>query len=295
MGLQFTFHKLQVGIPRLPGMSFNFSITNPHARVSRIWSYNFALYHVPNPAIADLQFLGPLVANSAFLPDWLNDFPQSQVRPCELVWNYERKQLQSIEDSRNGDIAFEIKGTLLVASDYASGAAAQREVAWDVPYLNNAYPIRLTIPQSDWVKLLDEMKFTHMLLYEFPAPAFHPAFARSAQHWREAWDYHRKNEPDSALMACFKAFECLGFELQGTTAVTRQQLVNLLLANEPPAKQEAFHEVLEKLTHFMHLGRHAKGHPSKVHRDDAEMILLCAISLLGYLSKQHSRGSAPHP
>jgi hypothetical protein len=295
MGLQFTFHKLQVGIPRLPGMSFNFSIANPHARVSRIWSYNFALYHVPNPAIADLQFLGPLVANSAYLPDWLNDFPQSQVRPCELVWNYERKQLQSIEDSRNGDIAFEIKGSLLLASDYASGAATQREVAWDVPYLNNAYPIRLTIPQSDWVKLLDEMKFTHILLYEFPAPAFHPAFARSAQHWREAWDYHRKNEPDSALMACFKAFECLGFELQGTTAVTRQQLVKLLLANEPPAKQEAFHEVLEKLTHFMHLGRHAKGHPSKVHQDDAEMILLCAISLLGYLSKQHSRGSAPHP
>ncbi len=127
MGLQFTFHKLQVGIPRLPGMSFNFSIINPHARVSRIWTYNFALYHAPNQAIADLQFLGPLFANAAYLPDWLNDFPQSQVRPCELVWNYERKQLQSIEDSRNGDVAFEIKGSLLVASEYAGGAAAQRD------------------------------------------------------------------------------------------------------------------------------------------------------------------------
>jgi hypothetical protein len=295
MGLQFTFHKLQVGIPRMPGMLFSFSITNPHARVSRIWTYNFELYHVPSPATADIQFLGHLVANVAFLPDWLNDFPQSQVRPCDLAWNFERKQIQSIEDSRNGDVFFEIKGSLLVASDYTGGAATQREVAWDVPQLNNGYPIRLQIAQSDWVKLLDEMKFTHILLHEFPAPAFHPAFARSAQHWREAWDYHRKNEPDSALMACFKAFECLGFELQGSTAVSRQQLVKSLLANEPAAKQEAFQDILEKLTNFMHLGRHAKGHSSKVHRDDAEMILLCAASLLGYLSKQHTRGPVPSP
>jgi hypothetical protein len=295
MGLQFTFHKLQVGIPRLPGMLFNFSITNPHSRISRIWSYNFELYHVPSPTAADIQFLGPLVTNVAFLPDWLNEFQQSQVRPCELAWNYERKQLQSIEDSRSGDVSFEIRGSLLVASDYAGGAAAHREVAWDVPYLSNAYPLRLTIPQSDWVKLLDEMKFTNILLYEFPAPAFHPAFARSAEHWKEAWEHHRKNEPDSALMACFKAFECLGFDLTGSTSVTRHQLVKSLLANEPNAKQDAFHDVLEKLMHFMHLGRHAKGHPSKVHRDDAEMILLCAASLLGYLSKQHSRGPVPHP
>jgi hypothetical protein len=61
-----------------------------------------------------------------------------------------------------------------VASDYAGGAAVQREAAWDVPYSNNSYPIRLQIAQSDWVKLLDEMKFTHILLHEFPAPAFHP-------------------------------------------------------------------------------------------------------------------------
>ncbi|HWZ96682.1 MAG TPA: hypothetical protein VN025_02885 [Candidatus Dormibacteraeota bacterium] len=276
-------------------MLFHFTINNPHPRVSRIWSYNFELYHVTNPNSMEIQFLGPLVPNLPFLPEWFHDFQQSQERPCELVWNYERKHIQSIEDSRHGDVFFEIKGNLLVASEYAGGAATQREVAWDSPYSNNAYPIRLKIAQSDWVSLLDEMKFTHILLHEFPAPAFHPAFARSAEHWREAWDHHRKNEPDSALMACFKAFECLGFELQGTTAVTRQQLVKSLLANEPTAKQDAFHDVLEKLTHFMHLGRHAKGHPSKVHRDDAEMILLCAASLLGYLSKQHARGSVPHP
>ncbi|SRR5260370_28217598 len=293
MSLQFTFQKLQVGVPRLPGMLFHFSINNPNPRVSRIWSYNFELYHVTNPQTMEIQFLGPLVANMVSLPDWLHDFRQAQERPCELVWNYERKHIQCIEDLRQGDVHFEIKGNLLVASEYASGPTVNPEVAWDFPWAGNAYPIRLKIAQSDWVNLLDEMKFTHILLHEFPAPAFHPAFARSAEHWREAWDYHRKNEPDSALMACFKAFECLGFELQGTTAVTRRELVKSLLANEPNAKQEAFREVLEKLTEFMHLGRHATGQPSKIHRDDAEMILLCAASLLGYLSKQHSRGPGP--
>jgi hypothetical protein len=294
MGLQFTFHKLQVGIAGLPGMLFHFTITNPHARVSRIWAYNFEL-HVINQQSGGIQFLGPLVANMPSLPDWLCDFQQSQERPCELVWNYERKHIQSIEDFRQGDVQFLIKGNLLVASDYAGSAASQREVAWDLPYRNNSYPIRLTIAQSDWVKLLDEMKFTHILLYEFPGPPFHPAFARSAEHWREAWNYHRKNEPDSALMACFKAFECLGYELEGTSAITRKELIKSLLANEPDAKQQAFQDVLEKLTDFMHLGRHAKGQPSKVHRDDAEMILLCAASLLGYLSKQHTRRSELRP
>lgn len=295
MGLQFTFRKLQVGIPRLPCMSFHFSINNPNPRVSRIWSYNFELYHVPNAATADIQLLGPLVGNLALLPDWLNDFRQSQERPCELVWNYERKQIQSIEDSRQGDVLFEIKGNLLVASDYAEGASGRQEVAWDLPWSGNGYPIRLQIAQSDWVKLLDEMKFTHILLYEFPGPAFHPTFARSAAHWKEAWEHHRKNEPDSALMACFKAFECLGFDLTGSTTVSRQQLVKSLLADEPTAKQVAFQGVLGKLTDFMHLGRHAKGQPSKIHRDDAEMILLCAASLLGYLSKQHSRRPLAQP
>jgi len=295
MGLQFTFHKLRVGIPRLPGMLFHFTITNPHARVSRIWAYNFELY-ITNPTNMELQFLGPLVANHQLsLPDWLFDFQQSQERPCELVWNYERKQIQSIEDSRKGDALFEIKGSLLVASDYGSGTNVKREVAWDVPWSRNAYPIRLTIPQSDWVKLLDEMKFTHIWLYEFPAPEFHAAFARSAEHWKEAWDHHRKNEPESALMACFKAFECLGFELHGSTTVSRQQVFSSILASEPHLKQEAFVAILEKLQDFMHLGRHAKGQASEIHGDDSEMILLCAASLLGYLSKQHARRSVPQP
>lgn len=295
MGFQFTLQRLQVAIPRLPGMLFLFTIANPDPRVSRIWSYNFELYHVTNRNTMEIQFLGPLVCNLPHLPEWLGNFQQGQERSCELVWNFERKHIQSIEDTRQGDVHLEIKGSLLVASDYANGAVPNPQVAWDVPQSGHGYPIRLKIAQSDWIVLLDDMKFSHILLHEFPAPSFHPAFARSAQHWKEAWDYHRKNEPDSALMACFKAFECLGFELQGTTAVSRQQLVKSLLANEPAAKQQAFLEVWEKLTHFMHLGRHSKGHPAKVHRDDAEMILLCAGSLLGYLSKQHTRGSLPHP
>lgn len=294
MGFQFTLQRLQVAIPRLPGMLFLFTITNPDPRVSRIWFYNFELYHVINPNTGEIRFLGPLVGNLPVLPEWLGDFQQGQERTCELVWNYERKHIQGIEDSRQCDVHFEIKGNLLVASDYSKAAVPNPRVAWELPQSGHTYPIRLKVPQSDWVAVLDEMTFMHILLHEFPAPSFHPAFARSAQHWREAWDYHRKNEPDSALMACFKASECLGFELQGTP-VSRKQLVNSLLANEPVAKQEAFLDVWEKLTHFMHLGRHSKVHPAKVHRDDAEMILLCAGSLLGYLSKLHTRGSVPHP
>src|SRR5229473_3276301 len=186
MSLQFTFQGLKVGIPRLPGMLFSFTITNPNQRISGIWSYNFELYY----GTAEIQFLGPLIANLPSLPEWFHDFRQGEERQCELVWNYERKDIQKIEDARQGDVHFEIKGNLLVASDYHGGNAPKREVAWDVPYSNGAYPIHLTIAQSDWIRLLDEMKFTHILLYEFPAPAYHPAFARSATHWTRAWEHH---------------------------------------------------------------------------------------------------------
>ncbi len=287
MSLQFTFHKLQVGIPRLPGMLFSFTIRNPNPCISCIWSYHFELYQAIDPGAAEIRFLGPLVANLPFLPDWLNDLQQE--RPCELVWNYERKDIQRIEDVRRDDVHFEIKGNLLVASDYEGGNAVRREVAWVSPQLNYAYPIRLKIPQSDWVTLLDEMKFTHILLHEFPAPTYHPAFARSAAHWRDAWEHHRKNEPDAALTECFKAFECLGFDLSGSTAVTRRQLIQSLLAQEAVSKQEKFLAMLEKVQDFMHLSRHAGNQPAKVNRDDSEMMLLCAASLLGYLSKHHSR------
>jgi len=294
MSLQFTFRGLRVGIPRLPGMLFSFTIANPNPRISRIWSYNFELYQMIGPALAEIRFLGPLVANLPILPDWLNDFHQSQERQCELVWNYDRKDIQKIEDARSDDVHFEIKGNLLVASDYQGGAATRPEVAWDMPQLNNGYPIRLKIAQSDWVRLLDEMKFTHILLHEFPAPAYHPAFARSAAHWREAWEHHRKSEPDAALTECFKAFECLGFDLLGSL-VSRRQLIQSLLAQEPASKQEKFLEMLEKIQDFMHLSRHAGTQPAKVNRDDSEMMLLCAASLLGYLSKHHSRSIAVSP
>ncbi len=55
------------------------------------------------------------------------------------------------------------------------------------------------------------------------------------------------------MMECFKAFECLGYELTGST-ISRQQLIRTLLAHETSEKQEAFGAAMEKLTHFMHLG-----------------------------------------
>ncbi len=294
MSLQFTFRGLRVGIPRLPGMLFDFTISNPNPRISTVWSYNFELFQVLDLA-NEIRFLGPLVANLVIPPEWLYDFPQGEQRACELVWNYKREDIQKVEDVRRDDVHFEIKGNLLVASDYQGGNAPRREVAWDSPRSSNGgHPIHIKIAQSDWIRLLDEIKFTHILLHEFPAPAYHPAFARSVAYWRSAWEHHRKNEPDAALTECFKAFECLGFELTGNK-VDRRQLIQKLLAQEPASKQERFLEMLEQIQEFMHLSRHAGTQPAKVDRDDSEMMLLCAASLLGYLSKHHSRAIAATP
>jgi hypothetical protein len=159
MSLQFTFRGLRVGIPRLPGMLFDFTIANPNARISHVWTYNFELYQFTGPQ--EIRFLGPLVANLVIPPEWLYEFRQGEERPCELIWNYKREDIQRIEDARKDDVHFEIKGNLLVASDYQGGNAPRKEVAWDAPRgSGGGSPIHIKFAQSDWIRLLDEIKFT---------------------------------------------------------------------------------------------------------------------------------------
>ncbi len=289
MGFGFAFENLSVGKARLPGLVFSFRVDNPHPRISRVWSYYFELWLANDISASDTVYLGQLSANMVSGVEWLAEYHQSQQRHCELVWHFEAKQIQTIEDSRRGgDVFFEIRGSLLVASDYA-GTASRQEVAWDLPYMNNTYPLRLKVAQSDWVKLLNELKFTHILFYEFPVPEFPPAFARAVGHLKEAWDHHRKGESDGALGSCFKAFECLGYDLLRRDSIKRRELIESLLSHESQTKRETFLACVESVQNFMHLGRHARSEPSRVHYEDAEMVLLCATALLGYLAKQYAR------
>lgn len=50
-----------------------------------------------------------------------------------------------------------------------------------------------------------------------------------------------------------------------------------------PEKREKVHELMKTLREFFHFGRHERGEKIQLERGDAEMALLCATALLGYL------------
>jgi hypothetical protein len=105
------------------------------------------------------------------------------------------------------------------------------------------------IPFEKVVRLTEAEVLTKIALFHFTINNPNPRVSRiwsynfelyhvpnSATADTAAGNHHRKNEPDGALTECFKTFECLGFEITGST-VSRQQLVKSLLVNEPNSKK----------------------------------------------------------
>ena len=157
---------------------------------------------------------------------------------------------------------------------------------WETPFLANSgsYPMRPTVAQSDWVAILNEIGFKHMVLYEFPVLTLPPGFSRSETHLREAWGHHKAGRFGESFLACHKAFECLGFNLYGGK-VNRTELLEQLMNGQEESKRKCIEILWGSLQAFFHLGRHERETPVHLNEADSEMALLTATALLGYLAK----------
>jgi len=283
------FNSVRAGHPGT--IAFNLTVEQNNRRVARICSAELELWLV-NPALGQnlSQFLAPLRPDiRGEVTDggarFLVEFRNQQSSPCRVLWHYTPEQLQQVEDARGGGKAcFHIYARFTVQADWATPRNESPNFTHEIetPGHVGGWPMIVEIAESDWIALLGDIRFRHPVMHRLPWPALPPRFSRAESHLDDAWNHYRRNEPAATLGSCYKAFECLGFDLFGKE-VERKDVLDLLMQSAGQGKQEVILGVLRSLQNFFQLGRHDKGAPLGLSQNDAQMAVVCATTLMAYL------------
>jgi len=278
--------------PGNSGIVLEFTLVNQVQRTASILSYDFELWLLADMGRSQATFLSKLS------PDFLTESPDCfkfdpmGERPLALIWHYAPKQLQEIEDWRKaGTPIFEIRSHACVASLWPAHETVKNPmpVAWEPIYgssgQNRGFPFRLAYPLSEWTRLLDEIGFCHIILYEFPLPAFPPTFSRAGRHLKEAWDHHRAGRSDESLLLCRQAFECLGYDIYGDPNLARRDILERMMPKAPSQKKAVIEKHWEALQNVLNEGIHERHEPVHFNQADTEMVLVEVSAFLGYLAK----------
>jgi len=283
------FEKIQRANPPNSGIAILFTLINRGRRVATILSYECELWLPRNETATESEFVSRL--HRDLRNDDIGNFQSQQEKEIALLWHFTPQQIQRIQDERSdGGVCLELRCRLMIASRWEGREAGSYpiEFGWETPPLASAgggsIPVRIKIPQSDWISLLSDIDFKHVLLYELPLPDLQPEFSRSAEHLKLAWEHHNAKRPHDALVASFKVFECLGYNLYDE-GMARSELFNRVMASEDQKKKEAVLKLCTAVQDYFHLGRHEREKPIRLSYADSEMALLFATGLLGYLSR----------
>jgi hypothetical protein len=204
---------------------------------------------------------------------------------CRVLWHYSSDQLQRIDESRNGGKAILYICARFTVQGIWPHPQEKTIVNYEIetPGSENGWPLRIEIAESDWIGLLSEIGFRHPAMDRIAWPSLPPAFSRAESHLNNAWMHYRREEPAPALASCYKAFECLGFDLFGKE-VQRKDVLDLLMGHAELPKQEAVLSLLRSLQNFFQFGRHDKAAPVKLCQNDAQMAVVCATVIMAYLA-----------
>lgn len=273
--------------PDQSGAAFEVSLINDPSCRARIVSYAFELWHIVNRQTNGGVYLSDL------RPDLMKQLP-SEFHPeqrydIRLLWHFTHEMLQQIEHDRDGENpALQIRANLGVEATWKATGDKWRapEIKWEQPFsVSGTYPLFLDISASDWSKFLAAVGFRHLSLEKYSTVNMPPEFRVPEAHLLRAWDHHRNNRPDEALQCCFRAFECLGFNLYNDDQLKRADLIKKLLHGESQRKTDEVETLLGAMSGFFHLGRHERGKPAGVNHKDSEFALMCASGLLNYFAK----------
>lgn len=288
MSFQIKFLKLTP--PQYPDQSggiFEVSLINGPGCRARIVNYAFELWHIVNRSTNGGIYLSNL------WPDLNKEFPDKfepeQQYDIKLIWHFTHEMLQQIENDRNGENpALQMRAHLSMSAAWrGTGDTWQPpEIKWERPFSSGgSYPIFLDIASSEWSKFLAAVGFRHLSLERYSTVKMPPEFRVPEAHLLRGWDHHRNNRPEEALQFCFKAFECLGFNLYSDDQMKRSDLINKLLHGESQRKTGEVEKLLAAMSGFFHLGRHEQGVPAGVTHKDSELALMCASALMSYFAK----------
>ncbi len=273
-------------------VAFLFRLTNERDAHTRIVAIQFELWQTSDTSgnnerrIGDLRLDAQMTIMDSFTAVKSMLKPGEET-PIRLAWGSTPDELQRIEDHRAGQSpVFRIRPLLLVDMVWPTSEPREKWrtlFGWEGPMCGNGWPLWLTYPDRDWIKVLDALKFKHNTLDRLKWPALPPAFARSEEHLADAWRHHRMANFDAALNSCYKAFDCLGFNLTGDK-VERREVLEMLMESAEREKREVVLHLLKALTNYFHLGRHEGGAPVKVTYRDSELAVTAATVAMSYLA-----------
>lgn len=255
--LQFAHDRLDVAGD---AMVFQFRLKNDPGAITRILGLHVELWQTADTSGNRERRVGELKLDAQLIVTDSQYGFKSALRPGEetplrLVWPTTPEALQAIEDYRAGmSPVFRIRPILMLEAVWPNDGPRgkwRNVCGWDHPMCGNGWPLWLTIPDREWIALLNRLNFKHNTLDRLKWPALPPAFKRWEENLAAAWQYHRTGDFDAALNACYKAFDCLGFNLTGSLDVKRREVLQLLMEGAEDDKKTSALELLKSLQNFL--------------------------------------------
>jgi hypothetical protein len=218
--------------------------------------------------------LNPLIASAQIIPQQKTNFM--------LCIDLDNHQLEAVENMRNGgDVLFLLSLHVFYVEGPRQGVTTLTYESFKERDINVVMPrwgSQLRIPQSEWVKMLDEMGFQRLKVFELPIqePPQGTAIDTSFQHLKEALKSFNDGDYDDVLVNCRKAVE----EIENKIDFAK------LLGSE--SKSEKVEGIEKKVKDFLSLGPHPG---VSIDRRDAEMALSVTTSFVRYVARQLSHPS----
>ena len=138
----------------------------------------------------------------------------------------------------------------------------------------------LRVPQSEWLKMLQEMGYERFRMLEIPIPEppMGTVIDDALGHIEAARKSFDEGDYDDVLVDCRKALEVI------KKAINKNKIQLEAVLDSSESKTEKVKRLQAGLRDFLSLGPHELG--AKIDRRDAEIALIFTISFVRYLAKK---------
>lgn len=194
----------------------------------------------------------------------------------ELTFDLDNHKLEIIEEERRGgDLWLMMKVNVLYfdVKDQPFHTIIHSE---NITIKSTGTSYDLQVPQSEWVKMLEQMGYRRFRMMEIPIPKSPEGTVidSALRHLDEAKKSFHEGDYDDVLSNCRKAVE----------EIEKARIDLNVVLDQSESKAEKVEGIERKIKDFLNLGAHAI--EAKIDRRDAEMALSFTISLTRYIAKK---------
>lgn len=195
------------------------------------------------------------------------------------------------ETRRDGDIQFTLKiiykwqkilnPEKMTSENIQDGNVLVGPVRWSVtePFFG--------VARSSWLQILERLGYSEIELFEVNKLSFSndEKLGKAYEYLQEAKNQLRLNNYDGVLTDCKAAFESAAKFAAAGQVKQGYELISEKVFPGLTEKQKPFNDMIQSISDFMQLGRHA-GYPHiSISRAEAEFIYVSTLNILSFVSR----------